>query len=145
MSIYNPKSDFNINQSKRLKNSKYNDIKMPLRETWLKDFYQLRNDYAHGKRASGRPRIWNPQEHLLLGAYCFPLLIKILLRDKYYNLSEDDADDIELFEQLIEADILKKPKKSGKWEWDTIRSEYKFHKAVEIAVTKAIKKVDSDD
>ena len=99
ISTYNPKSDFNINQSKRIKN-----ISMPLRKAWLKDFYQLRNDYAHGKRISGRPRIWTPQEHLLLGAYSFPLLVKILLGEKYYNLSEDDTDDIAIkliFDQIF--------------------------------------------
>jgi hypothetical protein len=145
MTIYNPKQDFNVNHSKRIKNSKYINISMPLREAWLRDFYQLRNDYAHGKRISERPRIWIPQEHLLLGAYSFPLLVKILLSKKYYYLSEDDADDIELFEQLIEINILKKPKDSEKWEWDKIRSDYKFHKAVERAVKKAIKNEDSDN
>jgi len=145
MSIFNPKQDFNINQSKRIKNSKYNNNSVTLREAWLRDFYQLRNDYAHGKRISGRPRIWIPQEHLLLGAYSFPLLVKILLGDKYYHLSEDDADDIELFEKLVEANILKKPKKSEQWEWNKIRSDYKFHKAIEKAVRQAIENEDSDN
>ena len=111
----------------------------------MRDFYRLRNDYAHGKRISGRPRIWIPQEHLLLGAYSFPLLVKILLEDEYYRLSEDDIDDIELFEQLVEANILKKPKKSEQWEWNKIRSDYKFHKAIESDVRQAIEKEDSDN
>lgn len=145
MSIFNPKQSFNISQSNRIKSSQYNNISISLREVWLRDFYQLRNDYAHGKRISNRPRIWAPQEHLLLGAYSFPLLVKIILGEKYYSLSEDDVDDIELFEQLVDVNLFKKSKKSEQWEWNKIRSDYKSHKALERAVRKAIGNENSDN
>lgn len=71
------------------------------------------------------------QEHLLLGAYSFPLLVKIILGEKYYSLSEDDVDDIELFEQLADVNLFKKSKKSEQWEWNKISSDYKLHNAFE--------------
>jgi len=62
-----------------------------------------------------------------------------LIKSKYgfYKLVEDDIDDINLFEQLADVDIFKKSKDSKNWEWDIIRSNYKFSKSIERAYKKA--------
>ena len=62
-----------------------------------------------------------------------------LIKSKYgfYKLVEDDIDDINLFEQLADVDIFKKSKDSKNWEWDIIRSNYKFSKGIERANKKA--------
>lgn len=128
----------NVSQSKRLKNSGFKGNDKTLKEIWLKDFFRMRGEYAHGRRLSKRPIIWLPHEHLLLGSYVFPLLFKILLsKNGFYKLVEDDIDDINLFEQLADAEIFKKSKDSKNWEWDIIRSNYKFSKGIERAYKKA--------
>jgi len=54
---FRPKKDFDISKSRRIKKYNYKDKDKinTLRETWLKDFYRLRGDYAHGKKQSKIP------------------------------------------------------------------------------------------
>jgi len=145
LKVFTTEDCLDFSQSKRLKNSGFKVNDKTLKEIWLRDFFRIRGEYAHGKRSSKRPIIWLPYEHLLLGAYVFPLLLKILLsKYGFYKLIEDDIDDINLFEQLAGADIFKKPKDSGSWEWDRIRSDYKFNKNIERAYEKAKKEFKSD-
>jgi len=47
-----------------------------IREAWIRDFYRLRGDLAHGKTRSGRPLAWTMDEHLLLASFVFPLIVK---------------------------------------------------------------------
>ena len=140
-----PKKD--IIQSERVKNSKYQDSGKPLREIWLRDFFQLRGDYAHGKRLSKRPYIWKSHEHLLLGSYIFPLLVKcILAKDGFYQLTDEDISDIDVFERLAEANLFEKPdnqKSSVDWKWNRIRAQFKLNQIIEEAVSKYI--VESND
>lgn len=58
---------------------------------WAREFYRLRNDYAHGKLRSRQHRTWNAESHLLLGAIAFPMLVKKLLeRDRLYRPKDDE-------------------------------------------------------
>jgi len=138
LEVFTTEDSLDVSQSKRISNSGYKGNAKTLKEIWLRDFFRMRGEYAHGKRLSKRPIIWLPHEHLLLGSYVFPLLFKILLsKYGFYKLAEDDIDDINLFEQLTDADIFKKPKDSKSWEWNIIRSDYKFSKSIERAYRKA--------
>ncbi|MCX6383169.1 MAG: hypothetical protein NTV16_01580 [Actinobacteria bacterium] len=139
-----PKKDLDISKSKRIINSKYDNKVGSLREAWLKDFYELRGDYAHGKKETKKQMVWNVKEHLLLGSYIFPLLVKLSLnKSKYYNLSEEDFYNIELFEQLAEADLFKKPQNPNNCEWKKIRREYISEDKLHKAIIKALEEVRS--
>lgn len=138
LEVFTTEGSLDISQSKRISNSGYKRNAKTLKEIWLSDFFRMRGKYAYGKRLSKRPIIWLPYEHLLLGSYAFPLLFKILLsKYGFYKLVEDDIDDINLFEQLANADIFKKLKDSKSWEWNIIHSNYKRIKGIEGAYEKA--------
>ena len=48
------------------------------RELWIRDFFQTRNQFAHGKRNPLGKSKWTIKEHLLLAAFIFPLSMSIL-------------------------------------------------------------------
>lgn len=75
-----------------------------VREVWLHDLYRLRNNLAHGQMEPGYPSIWSIREHLLLGSYVFPLVLKAYLaEDDAYSLTAEDHERIEAFEDLTET------------------------------------------
>jgi hypothetical protein len=58
---------------------------------WVREFYRLRSDFAHGRIRSRIPRRWESWHHLLFGAIAFPLLTKALLEsEKTYLFTEND-------------------------------------------------------
>lgn len=60
---------------------------------WMEEFYQLRNAYVHGTALSARTWGWQTREHLVVGAFVFPLTVKLCLQEEgYYVL--DDQDEI---------------------------------------------------
>jgi hypothetical protein len=64
---------------------------LPILQDWVHEFYRLRNDFAHGRIRSRKPRRWELWHHLLFGAIAFPLLVKLLLEnEKAYEFSEND-------------------------------------------------------
>lgn len=71
-----------------------------VREVWLDDFGKLRGNLAHGKLDSRYPSIWSIDDHLLLASYAFPLLLKLVLKQHGYSLTQSDQFDIDCFEQL---------------------------------------------
>jgi hypothetical protein len=74
-------------------------------EAWLREFTRLRNCFAHGNYSNTGPMVWTLNEHLLLSAYVFPLLLKLIL-DSFdpgstYRLSRFCWNQLELFEVLL--------------------------------------------
>jgi hypothetical protein len=60
-------------------------------QEWVHEFYRLRNDFAHGRIRSRKPRRWEAWHHLLFGAIAFPLLVKSLLEnEKAYEFTKND-------------------------------------------------------
>jgi hypothetical protein len=106
----------------------------PVAETWIRDFFVYRGFHAHGRRAIRRPTVWSRREHLLLGAYAFPLLVKLWLRKReLYELADDDESDIDIFEQLACADHFA-PQPGDEvpdYPWIAIRGRNAFHRALE--------------
>ncbi len=59
---------------------------------WIEELYNVRNKSAHEGTAIGQNWGWSPAEHLLMAAWVFPLVVKLLLqRDSYYTFSDDDT------------------------------------------------------
>ncbi len=80
---------------------------MPVREAWIRDFVRLRHGPAHGIRDVGYPSVWPLREHLLLGAYAFPLLVKRRLQALHlYALTDQDRANIDVFERLAAEDAF---------------------------------------
>ena len=61
----------------------------PVHKSWVRDLYRARHRSAH-PRPNERPE-WEPYEHLAMGAFLFPLLVKLLLaQDDLYGLTWPD-------------------------------------------------------
>lgn len=73
-----------------------------LREVWIRDFFRLRGDHAHGKIAPQYRSLWALREHLLLVSFAFPLVAKArLVRDGVYTWTDQDLAAVESFERLV--------------------------------------------
>ncbi|MFA6170173.1 MAG: hypothetical protein WCW67_04980 [Candidatus Margulisiibacteriota bacterium] len=130
-----PSEEIKICISKKLSTKTHNY--RSLREAWIKDAYALRGQYAHGKHKTQMHTYWNRQEHLLLGAFVFPLLLKIVLsKENFYEITDYDKTNINAFESLLDADIFNPPKdqkNSLDWEWNRIlNNSYESKYAKEI-------------
>lgn len=68
------------------------EAERPMLQTWLQQIYALRGNVAHGKPAHWAPRQWMQQEHLVAGAFIYPLVLKCLLaQHRLYALNEEDV------------------------------------------------------
>ena len=64
----------------------------PVLHQWLKHLYMLRGRVAHGQSADAAPSEWSQQEHLVAGAFVFPLVLMCLLsQHKLYPLRIADV------------------------------------------------------
>lgn len=98
-------------------------------QDWIADLYCLRGNLAHGRKRPTYPSRWSLQEHLLLGSYLFPLVVKLFLRkDGLYELKEDDCIDLQVFEELASARLFDEPKSDQGWPWDEIHEKAKLEK-----------------
>ncbi len=58
---------------------------------WAEELYDLRSKLIHGESLSKRTWGWSPAEHLVMGAFVFPLLVKLCLaREGHYTLDNED-------------------------------------------------------
>ena len=138
LTIFNLKENLDIAKSIRIQDSKYKNTNKTLREIWMRDLYQLRSEYAHGKKSNPRPHIWKAHEHLLLGSYVLPLVVKLKLREyEFYQLTQEDILDINTFERLADADLSTNLK-----EWNDIRLDCWFKLKLENAARES---KDTDD
>lgn len=65
---------------------------MAVLHAWLKHMYMLRGNVAHGKPAHRQPNEWSQQEHLVAGAFVYPLALKcVLAQHRLYSLNEEDV------------------------------------------------------
>lgn len=77
-------------------------------EIWFNDFYDLRNDFAHGKLKTEKISSWSVKEHLILASYIFPLLfICVLVKEKKYTLNNTDILRLDSIEEILDLNIFK--------------------------------------
>jgi hypothetical protein len=87
------------------RSNKWTDNRQSLRYEWMREFYRIRGDFAHGKLNTRQSAMWEPLEHLVLATIAFPLLVKSLLsKDNKYTLTNDDGAQINCFEQFADTD-----------------------------------------
>ncbi len=81
-----------------------------LRAAWLADAYVLRSQYSHGRVRSPYDSRWSTDEHLLLGAFIFPLVVKALLaREHRYVLTPEDRLRDRAFDTLLTQNLFDIP------------------------------------
>lgn len=110
---------------------------LTIRDMWIRDFYRLRGDLAHGKVQSKYPAIWTLRDHLLHASYVFPLVLKCKLTEgNYYNLTEDDQFHINLFESLLCEEHFKPQDMEQEHPWDKVFQEAKIDRVFRRPVKK---------
>lgn len=105
----------------------WRDPDRPMRYEWMKEFYRIRGDFAHGRLRTRQPGVWEPLEHLVLAAVAFPLVVRCLLKkERKYELSRPDLAELEAFEKLADERFLEPPagqKGSLDSVWSRLRGE----------------------
>jgi hypothetical protein len=128
--------------SSRRYNTKNQAPQSSLGEAWLREFQQFRNIFGHGKRAVKISNKWTIKEHLLIGSYIFPLLLKVLLSEEcYYTLTEDDELDFDIFEDRIDVEFftpIQKRYGQKEWLWHSIKADALIRKSVLESVNDAV-------
>lgn len=104
--IFMPDLSLPVGKAKR-KSNKWQNPDCHLRYEWIKEFYRIRGDFAHGKLKTRQPTTWGPLEHLVLATISFPLLVRVLLSKKgHYTLTNDDQAQMDAFEKIADEDFL---------------------------------------
>lgn len=81
-----------------------------LRHEWMREFYRIRGDFAHGKLNTQQPTVWNPLEHIVLATIAFPLVVRSLLAEGgNYALTDEYKAQTNVFEQLADEQFLNPP------------------------------------
>ncbi|TGL56977.1 hypothetical protein EHQ58_15550 [Leptospira ognonensis] len=97
-----PKNRVNPKDCQRVREKRKKSTYKTLTEEWIMDFRELRGEYAHGRLYSKQPSVWSLDEHVLYSSYIFPLLVKLALSEySFYQLSEIDQNQIDVFEELL--------------------------------------------
>lgn len=117
---------------------------LSVREAWIRDFVRVRHQPAHG-HLTPSGNAWPLREHLLLGAYAFPLVVKVLLsrpRLATYNLTAAEREAIELFEALASVDAFAAPEREDPDQqrlvpWERVRLERIRARARQAAIALA--------
>ncbi|BAF59042.1 hypothetical protein PTH_0861 [Pelotomaculum thermopropionicum SI] len=83
----------------------------PLRQEWMREFYRLRDNLAHGwlEPCPQQPAAWLVGEHLTLARLAFPLIVKVLLENEgLYQLTQEDKTWLSAFEEVADAQFLER-------------------------------------
>jgi hypothetical protein len=80
---------------------------------WMREFCEVRNNFAHGKVHSRKRNRWSLWTHTVAAAIIFPLSVRILLKcGGYYGLTkggpgkDDDEAQIGAFPKFLEEQLL---------------------------------------
>jgi hypothetical protein len=98
-----------------------------IRDMWIRDFFRLRGDLAHGKVESRYRPAWSLRNHLLLGSFALPLVLKSKLQSiGAYALTDRDQETIDMFEAQASEDHfapLSDRRRPSSYPWNRVREE----------------------
>ena len=106
----------------------------PIHKKWAKEFYETRSSVAHQGPHEKRSINWLPEQHLVVAAFLYPLIIKIkLASEERYVLSETEAGKCDALDFLLECGWDRENEFFPKW--PSILSEHEscrqLHKILE--------------
>ncbi|CAN7380061.1 hypothetical protein LJR016_002222 [Devosia sp. LjRoot16] len=108
---------------------------------WMKELYEQRSVTAHGKERDHLSSNWVVGQHMVIAAFVFPLLLKVMLSDAgLYELTDNEEVDCEVVDDLLDSD-WGNPKTGRQPAWPTIvgeaRGAHGLRRAVERAMSEA--------
>lgn len=134
-----PRTTLTVDAAKR-KPVKSKDLGAPVRYEWMREFYRIRGDFAHGRLDSSQTVTWSPLEHLVLASIGFPLLVRAtLVRAGLYAFTDDDFAALDSFEPLADADFLVPPDDqhhSMDTVWQRLRREARWERIGDVVKAK---------
>ena len=115
----------------RLKSNEFYEKGNSVSEMWIRDLFQMRHTFAHGGTTLKESKLWTQLEHLLLGAFFFPLVVKIeMQRDGFYQLTDEDRRAVHTFTSLACCKKLfldqRNPNGPDEFPWQKIISESRW-------------------
>lgn len=117
-----------------------------IRDVWVRDFFRLRGNLAHGMINPRYPALWSLKEHLLLGTFLFPFVLKsLLVKEGIYSLTSWDKDLVDVFERLACEHHFRGGSDTGdeRDRWNAVISDSLMEKAFEDNASKK-RQVDED-
>ncbi|MFK4766722.1 hypothetical protein [Rhizobium sp. ZW T2_16] len=112
----------------------------PIRQKWMKELYEARSAQAHRGTRDQFSSNFEPEKHMVISAFVFPLAIKLkLAHADLYRLSCDDVASCEVLDELIDSNWgggFEDPP-----EWPTILDTAQAMRGRRDAIVKAIRKV----
>jgi hypothetical protein len=138
--VLTPSSQLLVKDSTRLSN-KQEKTSRSIRYEWMKEFYRIRGDYAHGRLNTKQSIVWQPLEHLVLASIAFPLVIKTFLsRSGKYNMTDIDQAQIDCFEHFADTNKFLEPptnrKSSLDAHWNRLIRKQRYKISVERGVNR---------
>ncbi len=131
-----PKTPIWVKDSQARK-SKSKDQGSSLRYEWMRQFYELRNDFAHGRTVTHKHSAWTVNEHLVLSAIAFPIVARSLLaRNGNYTLTDGDIAQITAFESFADSGLVRQATQQrggGASIWRELQHEASLERACEQA------------
>lgn len=92
-----------------------------LREAWIRDLWNTRGKVAHGSEVVCLSAGWTVQEHLLLAAIAFPLLVKCELKARLgYGLDRWGHLRLVALERLMDANLLQNASDNAAWPYRAV-------------------------
>jgi hypothetical protein len=87
----------------------------PIHQGWIYELHKMRSAVVHPTTAVAKWG-WTEYEHLLMGAFVFPLLVKVLLeKERLYVLSSDDVGRLKAIDELLIAREWSRTQENDGW------------------------------
>jgi hypothetical protein len=98
---------------------------------WMEELYDLRTQSVHKGTTHGRTWGWSVEEHLVMAAWVFPLVVKVLLESEgHYKLTEDDVGHCLAVDKFLSITGWGEEANNGPTRWHDVVSktirDYKF-------------------
>lgn len=109
----------------------------PLHQKWMKELYEARSSQVHRGPKSEFSSNFEPEKHMVIAAFVFPLVVKLKLADAdLYTLSSDEIASCEVLDELIDSDWGTYPDTPSEWPkiLDKAQSDHKRRDAIKRAM-----------
>ncbi|MDI1263439.1 MAG: hypothetical protein PS018_09305 [bacterium] len=142
-----PFTNLTVEKSKRTKpDDKYKLVQAswPIHRKWMKELYEARSATVHRGSRSEFTKNWTTEQHLVIAAFAYPLVVKLRLAEEgLYSPSDKELASFETFDLLLDSSWGRGWRKPP--EWSAILSMAEGARAIHAAVERATRKVSEDD
>jgi hypothetical protein len=109
---------------------------------WVEELHQLRSAVVHGQDLQARAWGWTLSEHLMMGAFVFPLLVKVCLAEHgHYRLTQRDEAWCKAVDEILVQDDWFSPAQGSNVEscWSRALRKVESHEETRRAIEDALR------